>query len=174
MFRAGGVGRYERQIKARLGSRRQFAFSSFSSFFQTLQGEPIFPQVDTRVLMELVGHPIHDALVKIFAAQISIARRGQHFEDAVVHFQDGNIKRAAAQIIDRYLLSIGFAQAISQRRRRRLVNDSLNFQACNSAGILSRLPLGVVKVGGHSNDCIGYRLTKKVFGRGLQTLQHNS
>jgi aldehyde:ferredoxin oxidoreductase len=49
-----------------------------------------------------------------------------------------------------------FVQAISQRGRGRLIDDAKHIETGDSAGILGRLALGVVEVGGHGDDSAGH------------------
>src|SRR5262249_12702228 len=69
-----GICVNERQIETGLSRGRELALGALSGFLQTLQGEPVFPQINSRVLHELVSHPIHNAFVKIFAPKKSVAR----------------------------------------------------------------------------------------------------
>ena len=70
------------------------------SLLQTLQGHGVLTQVDAVLLLELVGHPVDDALIPVVAAQVVIARGGQNLEHAVGKVEDGDIKGAAAQVED--------------------------------------------------------------------------
>src|SRR5207244_8874393 len=108
------------------------------------------------------------------AAKVCVAGSRQDLEHAIIHFQNGNIERAATQIVDCDLLVLRFTQTVGQRGGRRLVDNSLNFQARDFAGIFGRLSLGVVKVGRDGDDGVGYRFTEKIFRGGLQTLEQDS
>ena len=121
----------------------------------------------------MIRHPVHDALVEIFATQIGIAGSRQDFKHAVVHFQNRNIKRAAAEIVNGDLLGFRLPETVCQRRRSGLVDNPFDVQARNPARILGRLSLGVIKVGGHGDNRICHGFSEKIFGRGLQTLQDN-
>ena len=52
---------------------------------EPLQRLTILPQVDALVLLEVVGKVVDDALVKVVAAQVRIAARAQHLENAIAH-----------------------------------------------------------------------------------------
>ena len=43
---------------------------------------------------------IHEAFVKVVAAEAGVAVGGEHLENAVVQFEDGQIEGAAAEIVD--------------------------------------------------------------------------
>ena len=67
---------------------------------------------------------LHDALVKIFAAQVSISVRLDHFEHAVVNGKNGYVKGPSAKIEDEDIFLALFVQAVSDCRGSRLVDDS--------------------------------------------------
>ena len=50
------------------------------SFLETLQGHAVVAQTDSRVFVEALNQPIHDAFVEVFAAEVGIAGRRKHFE----------------------------------------------------------------------------------------------
>jgi hypothetical protein len=51
-------------------------------------------------LLELVGDPVDDPLVKVVAAQEGVAVGRFDLKDALAHVQDRDVKGAAAQVID--------------------------------------------------------------------------
>ena len=65
------------------------------------------------------------------------------------HFQDGDVKRAPAQVEDGHFLVFLLAQPVGQCRGGRLVDDAGNLQTGDLAGVLGRLTLRVVEVRGH-------------------------
>ena len=92
---------------------------------------------------------------------------GLHLEDAVSELQDGDIERTAAEVIDRDLHVLVFlVQAVSQSGSRRLVDDTLHVEACDLAGLLGGLTLGVGEVSGDGDDRLGHFLAQIVL-RGL-------
>ncbi len=65
----------------------QFDLGLFRRFAQPLHGLFVFAQINPLLLLELIGHEVYDALVKVIAAQMRVARRGAHFKDAVADIQ---------------------------------------------------------------------------------------
>src|SRR6202021_1639896 len=106
-------------------------------------------------------------------AQVRVAIRGLNLDDALAHFQHRNIKRAAAKVINGDRLVLALIEPVSQSRRCRLVDNSLNVQPSNLASILSRLPLRIVKVSWNRDDRLGNFLAQVVLSRLLQLLQNN-
>ncbi len=56
--------------------------------------------IELQVVGNIVNGNGEQAVVYIVAAQMSIAVGGQHFENAFVQFQDGNVEGTAAQIVN--------------------------------------------------------------------------
>src|ERR671920_2045929 len=81
---------------------------------------------------------------------------------------------AAAEVVDGDALRPAATQTVGERRGRRLVDDALDAQARDLAGVLGRLPLRVVEVGGDGDDGLGHGLAEEVFGRGLQALEDDA
>ena len=104
-------------------------------------------------------------------AQTVVARRGQHLDHAVVDFQNGDIERAAAEVIDHDLLCLLLVDAVGQRGGRRLVDDTLDVQTRDLAGVLRRLTLRVGEVGGDGDDGLADGRAQIALGVALQLLQ---
>ena len=79
-----------------------------------------------RLLAELIDHPVDDALIEIFAAEEGVAGRGKHLKDAVVHFENRDVERAAAEIVDGDAFRACAAQTVGERGGGRLVDDALD------------------------------------------------
>ena len=129
-------------------------------------------QIEAFVLLEFVNEPVDDALIEVVAAQVRVAIGSFHFNDALAHFQHGNIERSAAEVVDGDHLVLCLVEAIGQRGRRGLVDDALHFQPGDLPGILGRLPLRVVKIRGHGDDRLSHFLAEIVFRGLLQLLQN--
>ena len=83
----------------------------------------------------------------------------------------GDVERAAAEVVDRDRAGLLLVEAIGERRRRRLVDDAQDFEAGDLAGVLGRLALGVVEIGGNRDDGLRDRLAEMGLGRLLHLLQ---
>jgi len=123
------------------------------------------------LLLELVGHVVDDALVEVVATQEGIAVGAADLKHAVADVQDRDVKGAAAQIVDGDRLILLLAQAISQAGGRRLVDDTLDIQAGDPAGVLGGVALGVVEVGRDGDHGLGDRLAQVSLGVRLDLLQ---
>ncbi|EGP45431.1 putative NAD-specific glutamate dehydrogenase [Achromobacter insuavis AXX-A] len=178
VLRTRGVGRDVRQVDLGLLRRRQFDLGLFSGFLQALQGQHVLGQINALFLLELGDDVVDDALVEVFAAQEGVAVGRQHFELLfaidVGDFDDRDVERAAAQVIhgDLAVALFGLVQAEGQRGRGRLVDDALDFQAGDAAGVLGGLALAVVEVRRHRDDGLGHFLAQVVLGGLLHLAQH--
>ena len=168
---AGGVGGDIGQVDVGGGHAGQLDLGLLGGLLQALHGHLVARQVDAGVLLELGGHPVHDALVEVVAAQAVVAGGGQHLDHAVAHLQHGHVEGAAAQVVDHDLLVGLLIHAVGQRRGGGLVDDALDVQTGDLAGVLGGLTLGVGEVGGHGDDRLGHALAQIGLGVGLQLLQ---
>src|SRR5260370_1094500 len=69
------------------------------------------------------------------------------------------------------VVGLSFVEPVGERGRGRLVDDPLHLEPGDLAGILGRLPLVVVEVGGDGDHGAVDRFAKLRFGVGLQLLQ---
>jgi GNAT superfamily N-acetyltransferase len=118
-------------------------------------------QVDALLFLELGDDVVDDALVEVFAAQEGVAVGRQHFE---LHFaidvgdlDDRDVEGAAAQVIhgDLAVALAVLVQAEGQGRGGGLVDDALDVQAGDAAGVLGGLALAVVEVRRHRDHGFG-------------------
>ena len=128
-------------------------------------------QVESFVLLEFFNQPFHDALVEVVAAQMGVAVGGFHFDDAFADFEDRDVERAAAKVVhgDGFVLLL--VQAVSERRRRGLVDDALHVQPGDLSGIFGRLALRVVEVRGDGDHRVGDLLAEEILRGVLQFLK---
>ncbi|EON15887.1 NAD-specific glutamate dehydrogenase [Cupriavidus sp. GA3-3] len=178
VLRTRGIGRDVRQVDLGLLRARQFDLGLFSGFLQALQREHVLGQVHALVLLELADDVVDDALVEVFAAQEGVAVGRQHFELLLaVHVRDlddRDVEGAAAEVIhgDLAVALLVLVHAERQRGRGRLVDDALDVEAGDAAGVLGGLALRVVEVGRHGDHGFGHRLAEVVLGRLLHLAQH--
>ena len=173
MLRAVGVRRDERQVDGRAGHAGQLDLGLFGGLLQALRGHFVLAQVHAVLFLELIGQPVDDTLVKVIAAQMRIARSGKHFGDAVAHLDDGDVERTAAKVVDHDLLVVFFVRAVGKSRGRRLVDDALDLQAGDGAGILGGLALAVVEVRRYGDDRLGDLFAQIALGVRFQLGQNH-
>ena len=168
---AGGVGGDVRQVDLGRRGRRQLDLRLLGGFLESLQGLLVLGEVDALVLLELGQQPVDDPLVEVVAAQVGVAVGGLDLEDALAQLQDGDVEGAAAQVVDRDLLVALLVQAVGQGGRGGLVDDPLDVEAGDAAGVLGRLALGVVEVRRDGDDRLGDLLAQVRLGVRLELLQ---
>ena len=135
-----------------LGRGREFDLGLFGRLFQALQGHFIQGQVNAMLFLELIREVVHEPHVKVFATQERVAVGGFHLEQAVVNFQNRDVERAAAKVVDRDGFGFFLVQPVSQSRSGRFVDDAQDFEARDFAGVFGGLALGVVEIGRDGDD----------------------
>ena len=124
----------------------------FRRLFQTLHRHLVLGQVDAVRFLELVHEILNDLVIPVVAAQMGVAVGRQNFEHAVRNFQNGDVERAAAQVVDHDLAALVLIQPVGERRRRRLIDDTQDVQTRDLARVLGRLTLAVREVRGTGDD----------------------
>ena len=177
VLRTRAVGRDVRQVHFRLGARGEFDLGLLGGFLEALQGDRIGVEVDAVLLFELLRQVLDDLQVEVLAAEERVAVGGQHLELMLaVHLgdlDDRDVEGAAAQVEDGDLgVAAPLVHAVGQRGRSRLVDDAPDVEARDPAGVLGRLALGVVEVGGHRDDGFRDVLAEILLRGALHLLQH--
>ena len=171
VLRPGGVGGDERQVDLGLARGRQLDLRLLGGLLEPLQRELVAAQVDALLLAEFVREVVDDAGVEILAAQEGVAVGGLHLEHTVADLEHRDVERAAAQVIDRDRSGGLLVHAVGERRRGRLVDDAQHVEAGDAAGVLGRLTLAVVEVGGNRDHRLADRLAQIRLGGLLHLAQ---
>ena len=130
------------------------------------------------IFFELGDDVVDDPMIKVLATQEGVAIGGEHFELLftvdIGDLNDRYVKGAAAQVIDGdfAVLADGLVQTEGQCSCGWLIDNALDIQARDPAGVLGRLTLGVVEVGRHGDDGFGDFLAQVVLGGFLHLTQH--
>ena len=82
-----------------------------------------------------------------------------------------DVERPATEVVDGDLLFLLLVEPVRQGRCGRLVDDALDVEPRDAAGILRRLALGVVEVGRDGDDRLGDLLAEVGLGVTLQLLE---
>ena len=168
---AGRVGRDERQVDLRLLRRRELDLRLLGRLVQALQGHRVLLEVDALVLLELGREVVDERLVEVVAAEVVVTRGRLDLEHAVADLEHGHVERAAAEVEDEDRLVGLLVEAVGERRGGRLVDDPLDVEAGDLAGVLGRLALVVVEVRRHGDDGAVDGLAEVGLGVGLELLQ---
>ena len=177
LLQVEGLARLAREDegKADLGLRQRgkLNLGLLRRILETLQRHVVLSQVDTVLLCKLDRQPLHDAGVKVLAAEEGVSTRRKDVKDAFADLQRGDIKGSAAKVVDRDPLVEILAIAVRQRRGGRLVDDPKDLETGNLARILGRLALVVVEVGRHGYDGLGHLLAQKLLRDETHLLQNH-
>ena len=112
MLRSAGIGRDEGQIDVGRSGGAEFFLGFLASFLQTLQGHRVLAEVDALLFLEFVRDVIDQHLIEVVATEVRITIGADDAKDAVGHFENRNVKRAAAKIEDDDLLGLFLVEAI--------------------------------------------------------------
>ena len=176
VLRPGLVGRDVGQVDVRLLAGAELDLGLLRRLLQPLQGQGVVVQVDALGLLELGREELDDPQVEVLAAEEGVPVGGQHLELVLPldlrDLDDGDVEGAAAQVEDRDLLIAALlVHAVGQGRGGGLVDDALDVEAGDAPGVLGRLALGVVEVGGHRDDRLADGAAEVVLGRLLHLLE---
>ena len=171
MFRAGLIGRDERQVDVGLHHGRQLHLGLLRRLLQALQRHPVLTQVDAFVALELRHDPVNDPLIEVVAAKMGVPVGRLDLDDSFADLQDRDVERATAKVEygDRFIRLL--VEAIRQRRACRFIHDPEHLQTGNLACVLRRLTLRVVEIRRHGDHRLAHRLTEVRLRRLAKLLQ---
>ena len=168
VLRPGGVGGDEGEVDLRLHRRRQLHLGLLRGLLEPLERHPVLPEIDSVLLLELLGDPVHHALVEVVAAQVRVTVGGLDLEHALADFEDRDVERATAQVVHGDRLVLLLVHAVGECGRRRLVDDTHHLEAGDLSGVLGSLALAIVEVRGHGDHGLRHLLPQVGLGRFLQ------
>ena len=89
------------KVDLRLHDRGQLALGLFRCLLEPLERHLVLAEIDSLVLLELVGQPPDDAVIEVVSAKERVSVRGLHLEDALTELEDRDIEGTAAQVVHR-------------------------------------------------------------------------
>ena len=167
-----GIGRQERQIDFGFEHIRQLDFGLLSGLFQALQGHLILGDVNAGFLLELLHQPVDNPLVDVVATQVRVAVGGFDFHHPISDFEDGNVERAATEVIHRDGFVLLFVEPVRQSSGGGFVDDAHHLQARDLPCVLGGLALRIVEIGRNCDHGLGDLLAEIGF-RGFLQLGQN-
>ena len=153
--------------------RRKLLLRLAGRLGDALHGRLVAPQVNPMLALEGVQQVRSHALVEVVAAQMVVARRGQHLNDVVADLDDRHVERAAAQVVHHHLLRRAVVQPVGQRGGRGLVDDAQHVETGDAPGVLRGLALRVVEVRGHRDDRLRHILAEERLRVAAQLAQYH-
>ena len=173
MQRAGFGNCDIRKLNRGLRHGRKLDLRLFRRLTHALHGDRVAGEVDFILALKFQDKVVHDGLIKIVAAKVVVARRGENLDDARGNVQNRHVERAAAEVIDHDLLALLFVNAVGKRCRRGLVDDALNIQPRDFACVLRGLPLRVGKIRRDGDDGLSDGLAEIAFRVPLELLENH-
>ncbi|ELY80164.1 NAD-specific glutamate dehydrogenase [Natrinema pallidum DSM 3751] len=166
------VGRRdERQVDLGLLARGEFDLGLFGGVFQPLEGLPVLVEVDPVFGLELVGEVVDDGLVPVVAAEIVVTVGRDDLVDAAAEIENRDVEGAAAEVVDEHGLVGIVVEAVGHRRGGRLVDDALDLEAGDLAGVFGRLALSVGEVRRDRDDGLFDLVAEIVLGVAFDLLE---
>ena len=104
----------KRQINVVLLRAGESDLRFFGFLLDALERVGLLAQIHAALLFEFVEDPIHDAIVPVITAEVSITVCRFDFEDAVADFQNRNVERATAEVVNRDLLVLFLVETVCQ------------------------------------------------------------
>jgi hypothetical protein len=164
----GDVGEVDRG----LGARGQLDLRLLGSLLEALLGDLVGTEVDAVVVLELLDHPLDDAVVPVVTAEVVITGGRLDLDDTLADLEEGHVERAATEVEDEDRLVLALVQAVGQCGRGGLVDDAADVEARDLAGLLGRLALRVGEVRRDGDDGVRHGLAEVGLRVALELLQH--
>ena len=152
---------------------RQAPLGRFRSNFELFEGIGIIAGVDAFFGYEFVGQQVENAIVEIVTSEEGVTTGRQYLEHILTDLEHRDVERTAAEIVYRDLLFKTLAKTVGQCSRGRLVEDAQYLEAGDLSGVLGRLSLVVIEVGGHRDHCLRDLFVETSFGDLLHLPQHH-
>ena len=174
MERTGCVCSDERQIDLCGLCCRELLLCFLCSLFESLKSHLVLSEVDAVLFLEAVCKEVHQGVVEIISAEVCIAVCSEYFKYSVAELEYGYIECAAAQVVYKDLVaSCIFIESVCQRSSCRLVDDSLDIEACDLARVFCRLLLCIAEVSRNCDYSFCYLLAEICFSVGFQFLKYH-
>lgn len=161
----------ERQVDLGLERRRQFNLSLLGSLTDTLDGHAVTGEIEARILLEGLDNVAHKTNIKVLTTQVSVTVGGLDFEDTLLNLQNGDVEGTTTKVEDGDNTVSLLLQTVGKSGSSGLVYDTKNVKTGDLTGVLGGLTLGVVEVGGDSDDSVLHGLAEVVLGSLLHLLE---
>ncbi len=172
---AGRICRDEGKVHFILAGRGKLFLGFLGFFLESLKGKLVGFQVNALILLELFCKEVDDPEVEVFTAEERVTIGGQHFEHTVADFEQGDVERTTAKVVDCDRLGLFvLVEAVGEGRSGWLVDDPQDFKTRDLAGVFGCLALRIIEVGRHGDDRLGHFAAEIGFSRFLHLGQDES
>jgi hypothetical protein len=167
---AVAIGQLDVEVRHRLGGKLDLGFDG--GLAHGLHRARMLAQINAVLGVNLIERNGQQQVVDVVAAQVRVAVGGLHLEDAVAQLEDGDVKGAAAQIVDSDRAFFGAVEAVGKSRRGGLVDQAKHIKAGHAARVFGGLALRVVEVSGHGDDGLRDWRAEEALGVALELAQN--
>ena len=113
--------------------------ASIADLRSALHGAWLVAEIDAVLGVNFVESDGEEKVIDVVAAEVGIAVGGLHLEYPVAELENGDVERAAAQVVDRDCAFLRAIEAVGKRRRSRFVDEAKNFEPGHAACVACRL-----------------------------------
>ena len=161
-----------RQAEVCREARGQIDLGRLGGLDEAGGGLAVATHIDAGGHLETFGQMLEDSLVHVGAAELRIAAGGLDFKDPLAELHDRDVERPAAEVDHRDAQFLTQpVETVGERSCGRLVDQTHHVEAGDSAGVLGRGALVVVKIGRNGDDRLVHRFAEKSLGVALDLLQ---
>ncbi|ELY37977.1 putative NAD-specific glutamate dehydrogenase [Halalkalicoccus jeotgali B3] len=144
--------RDEGQVDVGLLPATQLDLGLLGGVLQALEGLAVLAEVDPVVVLELLGEVVDDRVVPVVATQIVVPVGRDDLVNPTSEIENGDVEGSPTEVVDENGLVRIVVEPVGHRGGGRLVDDALDLEAGDLAGVLRRLALLVVEVRWHRDD----------------------
>jgi hypothetical protein len=140
--------------------------STLASSTETADGTLVAGEILLVLALELLHEVVDETVIKVLTTQMGVTGGGLDFEDTLLDGKERDIEGSSAEIEneDIALARDLLVKTVGDCSGGGLVDDTEDIHASNGTGVLGRLTLRVVEVGGDGDDGIVNGGTEVGFG----------
>ena len=161
--------RNKRQVDLCLLGLRQLDLCFFCGFLQTLSGHAVCSKINSVCSLELLHHPVDDALVPVVTTKVRVTVGALDFKHSITNFKNAYVECSTAKV--EYQNGFVFAslfEAVGKCRSSWLVDNAQHFKTCNLSGFFCCRALCIIEICRHRNNCLRNAVAQICFGVALQ------
>ena len=124
------------------------------------------------LVLELLGEVVDDRLVPVVPSQVVVPVRCDDFVHSTTQFEDRDVERPTPEVEHQHGLVGLVVEPVGHRGGSGFVDDPLDLEARDLAGVLRRLTLAVREVCWDGNDGLLDVIAEVLFGVALDLLEN--